>query len=174
MPLTDSYNQGVPYPTLTDKPNIQTAFQALVEALTAKAILSYPSAIVRGASITKPIAGMQTWLQDVGRMEVYDGTAWQRVGPQTAASSVSVSFTNQASYVVWVPFTTPFSGTPTVTTNINSPSGVTARWHSRAYGVTNAGFNLFLFASDGSGTEKATWSGVIVHWQATAVHGTTT
>lgn len=80
MPLTDSYGQGVSYPTLTDKPNAQTLGQGIVEGLTPKVVMTFASAIVRGATIKTPTAGMVTWLKDVGRLEVYDGTAWVSFG----------------------------------------------------------------------------------------------
>ncbi|MFC9620263.1 hypothetical protein ACFTXM_09765 [Streptomyces sp. NPDC056930] len=80
MPLTDSYGQGVTYPTLTDKPNAQTLGQGIVDNLTPKVVMTFASAVVRGATIKKPVAGMVTWLKDVGRLEVYDGTAWVAFG----------------------------------------------------------------------------------------------
>lgn len=80
MPLTDSYGQGVTYPTLTDKPNAQTLGQGIVDGLTPKVVMTFASAVVRGATIKKPTAGMVTWLKDVGRLEVYDGSAWVAFG----------------------------------------------------------------------------------------------
>lgn len=80
MPLTDSYGQGIQYPTLTDKPNAQTLGQGIVDGITPKVVMTFASAIVRGATIQKPTAGMVTWLKDVARLEVYDGTAWVSFG----------------------------------------------------------------------------------------------
>lgn len=80
MPLTDSYGQGVVYPTLTDKPNAQTLGQGIVEGLTPKVVMTFASAVGRGATIKKPVPGMVTWLKDVGRLEVYDGSAWVAFG----------------------------------------------------------------------------------------------
>ncbi|MFC9191433.1 hypothetical protein [Streptomyces cyaneofuscatus] len=76
MPLTDSYGQGVTYPTLTDKPNAQTLGQGIVDGLTPKVVMTFASAVVRGATIKKPVAGMATWLRDVGQLQVYDGANW--------------------------------------------------------------------------------------------------
>ncbi|MFE3409444.1 hypothetical protein ACFXMT_14240 [Streptomyces mirabilis] len=84
MPLTDSYGQGITYPTLTDKPNAQTLGQGIVDGLTPKTVMSFASAIVRGATIATPKAGMVTWLKDVGRLEVYDGTGWAVVSAGTS------------------------------------------------------------------------------------------
>jgi len=80
MPLTDSYGQGVTYPTLTDKPNAQTLGQGIVDGLTPKVVMTFASAVVRGATVKKPAAGMVTWLKDVGRLEVYDGSGWVSFG----------------------------------------------------------------------------------------------
>jgi hypothetical protein len=80
MPLTDSYGQGVTYPTLTDKPNAQTLGQGIVDGLTPKVVMTFASAVVRGATVKKPVAGMVTWLKDIGRLDVYDGTAWVAFG----------------------------------------------------------------------------------------------
>lgn len=76
---TDSYGQGIPYPTLSDKPNIQTLGQGIVDGIVPQTIMRFPSASVRNATITSPVAGMQTWLDDVTRLEVYDGEAWASV-----------------------------------------------------------------------------------------------
>lgn len=77
MPITDSYGQNITYPTLADKPNAQTLGQGIVDGLTPKVIMNFASAVVRGATITSPKAGMVTWLVDVARLEFYDGTAWR-------------------------------------------------------------------------------------------------
>lgn len=84
MPLTDSYGQGISYPTLTDKPNAQTLGQGIVESVVPKLVMTFASAIVRGATIKTPQMGMVTWLKDVRRLEVYDGNGWSTV---TAGSS---------------------------------------------------------------------------------------
>ncbi|WP_369190153.1 hypothetical protein [Streptomyces sp. R08] len=76
MPLTDSYGQSVTYPTLTDKPNAQSLAEGLVNGMVPKLVMSFASATVRGATIKKPIEGMITWLKDVDRLEVFDGTSW--------------------------------------------------------------------------------------------------
>lgn len=86
MPLTDGYGQNIPYPTLSDKPNIQTMGQGIVEGIVPKSVMTFASAIVRGATISAPKlkAGMATWLQDVKRLEVYDGSAWVTVAAGTS------------------------------------------------------------------------------------------
>lgn len=84
MPLTDGYGQNIPYPTLTDKPNAQTLGQGIVENIVPKTVMTFPSANVRGATIAAPKAGMCTWLTDVGRLEVYDGSGWAVVTAGTS------------------------------------------------------------------------------------------
>jgi hypothetical protein len=84
MPLTDSYGQNISYATLTDKPNAQTLAQAIVQGLAAQSVMRFASAVVRGATIATPQAGMVTWLKDVGRLEVFDGTSWVTVAAGTS------------------------------------------------------------------------------------------
>ncbi|WP_458085803.1 hypothetical protein [Streptomyces malaysiensis] len=79
MPLTDPRGQNIPYSVLTDKPNAQTLGQGIVEAVASKITMVFNSAAVRGATITAPTAGMVTYLKDVKRVQVYDGTAWRDV-----------------------------------------------------------------------------------------------
>jgi hypothetical protein len=76
MPLTDTYGQNIPYPTLTDKPNAQSLAEGLVTNMTPKLVMTFASAVTRGATVKKPVEGMVTWLKDVNRLEVYDGTSW--------------------------------------------------------------------------------------------------
>lgn len=85
------------------------------------------------------------------------------------AGSVSISFAALSSYTQAITFPTAFPAgvTPSVMTNINSSAGVTLRWGSRAYGITNTGFTLFLFKGDAADPAQ-TWSNVSVQWQAQA------
>jgi hypothetical protein len=76
MPQFDAYGQQVPYPILADSPDIETAVGPAVESLVPRSVMRFASASVRGATITTPEEGMVTWLKDVNRLEVYDGTAW--------------------------------------------------------------------------------------------------
>lgn len=84
MPLTDSYGQNVPYPTLSDTPNAQTMGQGIVENIVPKIVMVFSSAVVRGATIATPQAGMVTYLKDVARLEVFDGDAWVTVAAGTS------------------------------------------------------------------------------------------
>jgi hypothetical protein len=84
MPLTDGYGQNIPYPTLTDKPNAQTLGQGIVDGVTPKLIMSFPSAVNRGATIKKPLAGMVTWIKDIAELQLFDGAAWVTVAAGTS------------------------------------------------------------------------------------------
>lgn len=95
MPLTDVYGQNIQYSTLTDPPNIQTLGEGIVNGLTPQSVMRFPSASVRGATIQTPQAGMVTWLQDTGKLEVFDGTGWSTI---TAGTSAWTDVTLTASY----------------------------------------------------------------------------
>jgi hypothetical protein len=73
-----------------------------------------------------------------------------------------ISFVGATSATLAVTFRNPFLAVPIVTTNINSGSGSTAGWDSRAFGITTTGFTIFVFGS------VNTWSNVGVQWQAVA------
>ena len=94
MPLTDSKGQGIPYPVLTDVPNAETFGRNLVEAVAGKLVMVYPSASVRGATITSPTSGMVSYLADVKRLEIYDGNSWQHISHNPR---VGIPFTPQIS-----------------------------------------------------------------------------
>lgn len=81
------------------------------------------------------------------------------------SATALISFTSLTSFTLPVTFPTPFPGTPAVTTTINSLSGNTARWGSRAGNVTASGFTLFLFTME-TGAPSQTWANVPVSWIA--------
>lgn len=75
-----------------------------------------------------------------------------------------VSFTTLTQSTVAVTFDRPFDSIPAVTTNINSGSGSTANWSSRAFGISTTGFTLFVYGSGAT----STWASIEVQWVATA------
>jgi hypothetical protein len=80
MPDFDKWGQKVPYPTLDDAPNIETATRDLVNAAVANGVLHFADANARAATLigdSAPFDGMLTWLNDVKRMEVYNSDTWQ-------------------------------------------------------------------------------------------------
>lgn len=78
------------------------------------------------------------------------------------AGSEFISFTTQVSRVVNVTFTEPFLTPPNVHVNINSGSGSTANWHSRAINISTDTFQIFVFGP------SSTWADVEVIWTAFA------
>jgi hypothetical protein len=90
-------------------------------------------------------------------------------GQNHQSGSVNVSFVALSSSTVAVLYDVafPVGVVPTVTTNINSGAGVTARWDSRAFNVSNTGFTLFVYKTDGADPAQ-TWANVPVQWHAHA------
>lgn len=85
MATTDNAGQGMPGPQLTDAPNIE-ALLPWLNADAQRSVMRFASASNRGASLTgpsAPVEGMLSWLQDVNRLEVYDGTQWVAVAAGT-------------------------------------------------------------------------------------------
>lgn len=76
MPGTDNYAQNVPYPKLSDQPNIESSMSALVNGAVALSNMTFANANARAAAIQTPVVGMETYLIAEGRKEVYTGTGW--------------------------------------------------------------------------------------------------
>lgn len=79
MPTTDDYGQGISLASLTDAPDLSKAIKDLADGVIPRGRLSFASASARGATLTAPVEGMLTWLQDVNRLDVWDGSAWVAV-----------------------------------------------------------------------------------------------
>ena len=82
MPTQDDYGQGVQIASKTDAPNAEQLAKDIVNAIAQRSILRFASASTRGATLTgatAPVEGMLTWLQDVNRLDLYDGTTWVAV-----------------------------------------------------------------------------------------------
>lgn len=73
---TDSYGQGVPWLTDGDSPNLRTATEGIVSAVTPRSVMRFSNAAARNATITSPVAGMIAWLTTEKLFTGYDGTAW--------------------------------------------------------------------------------------------------
>lgn len=158
--------QGFRYPESTDNNDVPTDMAELATDAERRSIQIYSSAAARTAAFTaagiSPTEGMMSYLQDVNRLEQYDGTNWI---PRRLSGTQSVSFTTLNTFTVAVSFGVTFTSTPRVYTNITSSAGAVSRWMSRAYGVTTTGFTLWVqYASDG--TTTSTWSSVSVDWTA--------
>ena len=82
MPTTDDYGQGVQIASKTDAPNAEKLAKDIVNAIAQRSILRFASASARGATLTgatAPVEGMLTWLQDVNRLDLWDGSTWVAV-----------------------------------------------------------------------------------------------
>ncbi|MFE4658371.1 hypothetical protein ACFRFJ_17035 [Streptomyces hydrogenans] len=99
---TDTTGQGITLPALTDPPNISVLATTL-QLLLDRAALRFASAAARAATVTAPVEGMVSWLQDANRLETYNGTAWvpvltggawQTYTPAWTASSSNPSLGN--------------------------------------------------------------------------------
>lgn len=82
MPTTDSYGQGISLWQMTDAPSIPDAIAAFAKGVLPRLTLTFASASARGATLVgtaAPVPGMMTWLTDVSRLDMWDGTAWVTV-----------------------------------------------------------------------------------------------
>lgn len=82
MPTTDDYGQGISLASLTDAPDLSRAIRDLADGVIPRGRLTFASASARGATLTgakAPVEGMLTWLNDVNRLDVWDGTTWVAV-----------------------------------------------------------------------------------------------
>lgn len=88
MPTTDDYGQGVGIASLTDAPDANKLAKDIANAIVQRSVLRFASASTRGASLVgaaAPVEGMLTWLQDVNRLDLYDGSAWVAVSTGSSA-----------------------------------------------------------------------------------------
>ncbi|MFJ7176396.1 hypothetical protein ACIQXA_08310 [Streptomyces massasporeus] len=79
MPTTDDYGQGVQIASLTDAPDANKLAKDITNAIAQRSVLRFASSSARGATLTAPVEGMLTWLQDVNRLDLYDGSSWVAV-----------------------------------------------------------------------------------------------
>ncbi|MEU8525245.1 hypothetical protein AB0C77_06525 [Streptomyces sp. NPDC048629] len=79
MATTDDYGQSVSIATLTDAPNAETLAKNIANAVVQRSVMRFASATARTAALTgtsAPVEGMTSWLQDINRISVYDGSSW--------------------------------------------------------------------------------------------------
>lgn len=94
---TDDYGQGVSIASLTDAPDAGKLARDIANAIVQRAVMRFSSASSRGATLTAPVEGMLTWLQDINRLDLYDGSAWVAVSVGTSSwtnISLESGFTN--------------------------------------------------------------------------------
>ncbi|MFC4334093.1 hypothetical protein [Salininema proteolyticum] len=166
------------YPPLTETETgiFETGLAGVVVRPGATAITSEDIAIHRALTHTRvglwadsgrpnrPKRSQLGWNETRDRWEYWHDQQWKLLAPDIQTGTERLSFSGVSYYKQRVEFPEPFSGTPTVTTNINTGAGYAARWISRAINIGRSAFNLFVFAADGR--NDATWDGGPVMWQA--------
>lgn len=98
MPTTDSYGQGVSLISLTDAPDMSKAVADLANGVIPRSVMRFASASTRGATLTAPVEGMATWLEDANRLEVYNGSSW--VTPEPSLSTTTSGLSAAAGFSV--------------------------------------------------------------------------
>lgn len=88
MPTQDDFAQDIDLISLTDAPDMPGAIAALANGVIPRSVMRFASASARGAAITAPVEGMPSYLMDVNRLEIYDGSAWA-TPPQTLTSTAT-------------------------------------------------------------------------------------
>lgn len=76
---TDTYGQSITLYQNTESPNLEAMIKNLSDGLIPRSIMRFSAASARAATLTAPVEGMVTWLQDVNRLYVYDSGAWQEL-----------------------------------------------------------------------------------------------
>ncbi|KMS78312.1 hypothetical protein ACH49_16645 [Streptomyces leeuwenhoekii] len=79
MPTSDPWGQGIQLWQMTDAPSIPDAVKAFANGAIPRLVLRFPSASARNATLVgaqAPVDGMQTWLDDVKRLEVRSEGTW--------------------------------------------------------------------------------------------------
>jgi hypothetical protein len=82
VPSPDIYGQGINIASLADAPDAKKLASDIANAIAQRSVLRFASASTRGATLVgdaAPVEGMLTWLQDVNRLDLYDGTTWVAV-----------------------------------------------------------------------------------------------
>jgi len=97
---TDDYGQGITVADLTMAADAEFLAKNIANGLASRSILRFASASARTAAlvgVAAPVEGMVTWLQDVNRLYVYDGSAHveldKRHDPVFAPDPANLSFT---------------------------------------------------------------------------------
>jgi hypothetical protein len=115
---TDDYGQGISVADLATAPNAEALAKNLANGLAQRSVLRYASASARASALTgttAPVEGMVTWLQDVNKLYIYDGSAWVEYG--RALTTVAVRDTTNRT----VTSQTYVNGSSTLSAQITGP-----------------------------------------------------
>lgn len=146
-----------------------TYFQALpgevipaaqMNAAINQGVIPFASAAARSAAITAPHKGMHTYLQDTGRIEVWNGSAWKPPGPEIAGNSSSGTISGSGG--VTIPFGRTFSQAPVVVAVPGDESPATLGFIIPVYtSITTTSFQARCVSRTGtvltSGTIRVNW-----------------
>lgn len=91
MPTQDDFGQNIDLTSNTDAPDLPTGIRNLAAGVIPRSVMRFASASARGATITTPVEGMPSWLQDVNQLQVYDGSSWVTPEPALASTTSGLS-----------------------------------------------------------------------------------
>jgi hypothetical protein len=91
VPSPDEYGQDIGLWQLSDAPSIPDAVKLLANGVIPRSVMRFASASERGSTIAVPVEGMPSWLQDVNRLEVYDGSGWVTPEPSLSSTTTGLS-----------------------------------------------------------------------------------
>ena len=157
MPNTSNYGfdyestTSLPGTTLTGGPT--ASFPVLAVQVDA-ALASLNTTVVNQAVM---LAALQSQIT-TNQTNITNLTNWTRRG------TVLFTFVAQGSFTIVVNFGFTFPTAPTVMTNLDTGSGVAARWISRAISITTTGFTAFVHSADAT---TDTWTDIPMSWVAT-------
>jgi hypothetical protein len=96
---TDSYGQSITLYQNSEAPNLESMIGNLATGVIPRSVMRFASASARSATLTSPVEGMVTWLQDVNRLDYYDGSVWVPAKGQTGSSLVTAGSSSTTSEV---------------------------------------------------------------------------
>lgn len=159
---TDVYGQSITLYQNTESPNLEAMIKNLSDGLIPRSNMRFASASARAATLTSPVEGMVTWLQDVNRLYVYDGSAWQEIpynsrlfayktGNTSRTSTTSATADPHLTFTVEANTTYTLSGflvydgldTADLKFGFTAPSGTTGSWWP---GAADSSMNALAFA----------------------------
>jgi hypothetical protein len=160
---TDSYGQSITLYQNTEAPNLESMIKNLSDGVIPRGVMRFSSASSRTATIAAPVEGMVTWLQDVNRLYVYDGSAWQeiphdarlfayktantsRASTTTATADPHLTFTVAANTTYTLSGFLVYDGLDTADLKFGftAPAGATGSWWP---GAADSSMNALAFAA---------------------------
>ncbi|MFD9069137.1 hypothetical protein [Streptomyces lasiicapitis] len=88
MPIVDKYGQGIQIAALTDQPDAGKLAKDIVDTIAQRSLLRFASASARAATLVgdaSPVEGMISWLLDINRFDLFDGTSWVTISTGASA-----------------------------------------------------------------------------------------